>query len=289
MKSTSLNRTLQAVAACALLGFGSSTWALSTWTTTGCTTATTAGGTVTEANANDTGSNGTAATYVTRAINNQYSCTSVGTLGTSTTTVATTKAYSTSAAGATFATAYLSPNGSSGFGVKNQTEGLNVGANDHAMDNNGQTDLISFNFGTALVALTNVGLGWSNTDADLSVLRFIGTSTQAAAGITGKTTAQLLTSGWSLGATVNDGSTAAFNATGLTSSWWLVSAFDAGYGGGTSATGNDYVKLLSVAGNVSPPGTDTNRVPEPGSLALIGLGLLGLLGTSRRKAKGLTA
>nr|WP_315205783.1 exosortase-dependent surface protein XDP1 [uncultured Albidiferax sp.] len=263
MKTTPLNRAVQAIAASALLSFGSAGWAASTWNVSGCT--------------------GTS-----NVMGNSFSCTSTG----DSATAATATAWGTngSTSSATFAAAALAKytNGSVGeFGVKNATEGLSATDPQHAMDNNLQTDLISLNFGTASVALNSLSLSYVSTDSDLSVLRFDATKGFTAS-ISGKTIAQLLSTGWELVKNTSGGSTTAtygFNNTAgsiVSSSWWLISAYNAGYGGGSSASGNDYVKLMSVAGSVqTPPG----KVPEPGSLALIGLGLLGLIGTSRRKAK----
>jgi PEP-CTERM motif len=261
MKNTSLKRALQVVAACALLGLGSTSWAASTW--------------------NMVGSCGTS----TGAVN----------CGTVSGVTLTGQAYSTSTgtvaaptAGTTFAAAELHNYGASyGIGVVSANE--DGTAPNHTMDNATGTDLISLNFGTASVALTNISLGYINTDSDLSVLRFIGSAAQAAAGIAGKSISYLLANGWSLVGSYNGSSTAntavntALVSNTLTSSWWLVSAYDAGYGGSCTSCngGNDYVKLLSVAGNVS---TTTSRVPEPGTLALMGVGLLGMLGTRRRKS-----
>ena len=82
-------------------------------------------------------------------------------------------------------------------------------------------------------------------------------------------------SGWTLiNNFTNVGSTGSLT-TGATvfSSAWLVSAYSSAYGGGAGFdSGNDAFTLATVT-----------TVPEPGSLALLGAGLLGLLASKRRK------
>lgn len=75
------------------------------------------------------------------------------------------------------------------------------------------------------------------------------------------------------------------NAGGLSSSWWLISAYNAGYGGanfGSIGTGTlDYVKLLSVAGDKFV----VSQAPEPATLALVAAALLGGVVTRSRKTR----
>lgn len=94
-----------------------------------------------------------------------------------------------------------------------------------------------------------------------------------------------------------DTATASVNSDGVGSSWWLISAYNSNYGtvsknGGTLDQGDDYFKLYSVKvsncvddptkpGKCRPPGN--NDVPEPGSLALVSLGMLGLAAQYRRR------
>lgn len=181
---------------------------------------------------------------------NTYGCTSSGA------TTATAYAYSTqngsSGAGTLqnintatqYANAWLSPQGSSGFGVANRTEGLNISAPEHAVDNNptGSFDMIVLNFSSAIV-LSQIGVGWTNfaSGADLTIMRWDGTGNPAtAAGTASVTTGgngTLARSGWTLVSSLADvlGDNSAplggnarntYADTTRASSWWMISAFN---------------------------------------------------------------
>lgn len=193
--------------------------------------------------------------------------------------------------------AYITLNGSSGLGVRNNdcsgfanctgggsdaNEGLSP---EHAIDNNGRTDSILFSF-TDKVNLTSFSAGWVSTDSDFTVLAYTGAGNPAT--LAGQSYAGLLSNGWSLiGNFLAGSSTGAHDfANNTYSSYWLIGALNTMVGGDSTKAGNDYFKLISLAGctcDNAPPGTPGcstggggGGVPEPGTLLLMGAGLLGL-------------
>lgn len=269
MKNLSVRHSLRALAAGALAVLGSSAFAASTWDFGGCTTQT--GGV---------------------AFGNSYSCT-----GTNGGPSVTAYAWGSKDSVTGFQTAYLSQWGAgSGFGVASQSEAAAAGSigavpqPNHAMDNSPGSptvpDLIALKFDSA-VSLNTVTLGWSQSDADFTLLAYTGAGDPT---IQGKTTSTLAT-GWALVQNYGDGApdsatsasstdiVRAVNGGNVSSSWWLISAYDAGFGGGTLDSLADYVKVLSVAGTV----TTTSKVPEPSSLALVAVALLAVRQIRLRK------
>jgi len=264
------------------VGFATSTWDFSATATTGSSGCTPTGG---------------------AALGNSWSCNSV-TGGPTATVTAWAGTDSVN-----FAAAEVAQYNSSGFGVRNtNSTGIDYSGGSpaqHSMDNNGKTDLLLFYFGGTQVSLDSVKMGWTASDSDFSLLAYTGSgtpdsgamATKMAAHDTAGTgdglTTSTVASGWSLvnhyagvGTTATTVTPYGLNPDGTVkasdtySSWWIVSAYNGGYGGSSLDSTSDYLKLRTIIGQVKPP---SNEAPEPGSMALMGLALAGVLATRRHK------
>ncbi|HEY0893033.1 MAG TPA: exosortase-dependent surface protein XDP1 [Cellvibrio sp.] len=161
----------------------------------------------------------------------------------------------------------------SGVGVENQN------SPQHAVDNSsGDYDALLFSF-SKVVDLNKLGIGWYQTDADVSVLAYTG-ATPFSGNLNGfgSNWAALLSNGWSVVGNYNRNGTGTFNVNpaDVKSQYWLVGAYNSAYGGSLSQK-NDYFKLNSVT-------FEAVKVPESGTVLLFAMGLLGLVAARRRTA-----
>ncbi len=177
----------------------------------------------------------------------------------------------------------------SGFGVVNREQNNgDARSPEHAMDNERGSDLIALSFAQS-VSLSSLSIGWYSGDSDLSILAYTGAGTPPS--LSGKSASSLLSagSGWTLiGNYANTAPSENINAANISSSWWLISAYNSAFGSGSGSIGmgNDYVKLLSVAGSPYQPPPPPPGVPEPGTLALAGVALLGAWRMRRQTKAG---
>lgn len=218
----------------------------------------------------------------------------------------------------------------SGIGIYSQNES---GQPQHSIESQGADEVVLLDFGNKNVSLTELKVGWSYNDTDITVLRWTGTAAPGPSLTSTAGAASLVSQGWEIvksadldGVATNTGSTFGASTmtidTTATSSWWLVTAYfgsssndlETGetttttktcktyYWNGTCKTWSnvtttvnnyDYFKLLSVSGKCTsqtngnacdgtPP--PSSGVPTPGSMALAGLGLGGLLLRRRRQS-----
>ena len=176
----------------------------------------------------------------------------------------------------------------------------------HAMDNSGFSDFMLFSFGSQ-VQLGAVQIGYKSNDSDITVLAYTGcpsgqTCSPNPIGHTyGTLVGNTTGTGWTLvghyadlatntARTINAFSAGLPTVASLSSSYWLIGAYnnsfgstksDAGSGTGYLGTGNDYVKLSAVYGEVG--GGPPSGVPEPSSLLLFAVALFGLTAMRRRR------
>lgn len=206
-------------------------------------------------------------------------------------------AVSSTASGPAFANATLTSY-SGGLGVQANGTISDSGSPQHSTDNSGYTDAIVLGFTGYTFDLDSVKIGWKYTDADISVFRYTGAEAAPTPVGTNIVVSALKADGWELVGNYADLSTTTaknVNSTSKTSSWWLISAYNTAYGAapaGDQATsglqgGNDYFKVLSIAGTATKVTPPPQGVPEPGSIALLGLGLVGMVAARRRKRASL--
>ena len=156
--------------------------------------------------------------------------------------------------------------GWSGSGLGAGTES----APNHSVDNDGQDELIVFDFGNAYYQATSFQFGWTNTDSDADI--WVGGSSALAFSslcFSGCGAGNALTDKGFVKYDFDNAGTSVHNIGGPAGRYLIISA--------AAGSTNDKFKILAIVG--TPP----TRVPEPGSIALLMLALFALAVSQRRK------
>lgn len=193
--------------------------------------------------------------------------------------------------GGTLQTGYVGVYGSNDLGVTSRPIAGNAELDSshnplppqHAIDNNGGYESLLFSFQSA-VTLSSVSIGYpsagSGLDSDATVLVYTG-SGDPTPNLNVRTYADLLTHGWQVASNLfnlTPGTPGTLSST-ASSKYWMVGAF-MNLGGNSQIGGNDTtIDYLKVNGLSIKQGLS---IPEPDSLALLGIASLGLL-IRRRK------
>ena len=195
--------------------------------------------------------------------------------------------------GGTLQTGYVGVYGGNDLGITSRPIAGNAeldGSNmplvpQHAIDNNGGYESLLFSFQSA-VTLNSVSIGYpaaGTLDSDATVLVYTGSGDPTST-LSVRTYADLLTHGWQVASNLFNlvPGTAGTLSTPTSSKYWMVGAF-MNLGGNSQIGGNDttfdYIKINGIT--VTPK----LGVPEPDSLALLGIASLGLLFRRRKGAR----
>lgn len=194
----------------------------------------------------------------------------------------TMNAFANTATNAKIEAAYLNYQGSSGLGVTSRDSSTNdevyngnLTNPQHSFDNQGAVESILFSFSSDFT-MEQLDFGWTTNDSDIQLYAYTSANAFSTSTILTKDYSTL--TGWTKIGDFTGPTDPRLTTNNTYSRYWLVTP-------GPASDKLDYIKLAGITGSYKPttPPPSTG-VPEPESLALVGVALAGMLITRRRKA-----